>query len=169
MKSLAELFKESGDIEHFKNALLKLNGDFDFSSECMIDLGAAYLEKYPDHFSKRNIAEVHLGYNMVRICVIEKIIKNIRDDRKVAYRQILGDFSGSQKTLDGLIKAEGFDNIAKDYDIIASSLQEVNAVIDEIPKGMIKERFIGGVTNLLNIIYLLKIKLKKIDGSNPAV
>ena len=161
MKSLSELFKENGDFESFKNAVIKLDGDFDFNRECMIDLGSAYLEKYPDRFSKRNIDEVHLGYNMVRVCVIEKIIKDIRDEKRDAYRNILNDFSGSQKTLDNLIRTEGKDDIAEDYDGMNSELQKISGIIDEIPKGMIKERYIGGVTNILNIFYLLKLKLKK--------
>jgi hypothetical protein len=160
MKSLSELFKETGDFESFKNAVIKLAGDFDFNQECMIDLGSAYLEKYPDRFSKRNIDEVHLGYNLVRVCVIEKIIKNIRGDKRDAFRNILNNFSGSQKVLDNLIRAEGKDDIAEDYDGMNSELQKISGIIDEIPKGMIKERFIGGVTNIINIIYLLKMKLK---------
>jgi len=161
MKSLSTLFKENGNFESFKKAVIKLDGDFDFCRECMMDLGSAYLERHPDLFSKRNMDEVHLGYSIVRLCVIEKIIKNIDGKKREAYRNILNDFSGSHMILENLIKVEGHEDIEKDYEGMASELQKINSAIDEIPKGMIKERFIGGVTNILNILYLLKMKLKK--------
>ena len=163
MKSLSTLFKECGDIEAFKDAVIKMNGDFDFGHERMIDLGAAYLEKYPDQFSKRNMDEVHIGYNVVRLCIIEKIIKDIDVKKKEAYRNILKNFSGSQMVLDNLIRTEGCGSIAKDYEDMAAAVHIISSVIDEIPKGMIKERFIGGVTNILNILYLLNMKLKKFE------
>jgi hypothetical protein len=164
---LSTLFKESGNFESFKNEVIKLDGNFDFSLECMMDLGSAYLEKYPDKFSRRNIDEVHIGYKVVRVCVIEKIIKAMDSKKKEIYRKILNDFPGSLFILDGIIKNAGYHNIINDYKDMTAELKKISLVIDEIPKGMIKERFIGGVTNIVNILYLLNMKLKNIEN-NPA-
>ncbi|MCU0822394.1 MAG: hypothetical protein MUC95_07975, partial [Spirochaetes bacterium] len=141
------------DFESFRNAVFKLNGDFNFGRESMMELGNAYLEKYPDQASRRNIPEVHIGYSLVRVCAIEKIISDTASPKREAYRKILNDFSGSHNILDGLIRAEGLESITRDYDNMNSAAHHITRVIDEIPKGMIKERFIGGMTHILNILY----------------
>ncbi|MCK7541279.1 MAG: hypothetical protein MZV63_65525 [Marinilabiliales bacterium] len=41
-----------------------------------------------------------------------------------------------------------------------AALDGLKAVIDDIPKGLIKERFVGGISNLYNILYVIGLKLR---------
>jgi hypothetical protein len=86
--SAAKLFTLSPDYESFKESLIQLKGRFSFEMDDMIELGEAYFEKYPDNFNSSTAEEIHIGYRIARICLIEKIIKDIPSDRKYYYRKM---------------------------------------------------------------------------------
>ena len=72
--SLADLFRRGQDLESFRRSVLKLEGRFPFSSADMIELGMAYLERFPDREQDRNAEEVRLGYAIVRTAIAEKAV-----------------------------------------------------------------------------------------------
>jgi hypothetical protein len=59
-----------------------------------------------------------------------------------------------------LLAAAGREILLADHTALSAALAGLKATIDEIPKGMIKERFVGGISNLFNILYVIGMKLR---------
>lgn len=158
--SPVEIFQAVEDVAAFRSSLKALGGEFVFDSAAMIALGAAYFEKYPDRGHDRNMDEVRLGYELVRICAIEKMVREIPVERRELYRSALSNAATVGPAADGLIKSVGAETLAADHALLSAALENIKRTIDEIPKGMVKERFVGGVTALFNILYVFKLKLR---------
>jgi hypothetical protein len=156
--ALAEIFRREPDLGSFRRAVAALGGDFSFSSADMIELGTAYFERYPDRIHDRNMDEVRLGYAIVRTAVIEKAVLGLAPDRRPAFREMLDDVSRVGPAVEGLLDSAGPEALAADIEGLAASLAALRATIDEIPKGMVKERFVGGISNLVNILYVIRMK-----------
>ena len=161
--SLAEIFRRAPDLASFRRSVAALGGDFPFASADMIELGKAYFERFPDRVQDRNADEVRLGYAVVRTAVIEKAVLGLAPDRRAAFREMLDDVSRVGPTVEGLIGTAGSEALGADIERLSSVLADVRATIDEIPKGMIKERFIGGISNLFNILYVIRMKAPRPD------
>jgi hypothetical protein len=158
--SLAELFRRGPDLASFRRAVAALGGDFHFSSADMIDLGTAYFERFPDRVHDRNAEEVRIGYAVVRAAIIEKAVLGIPGERQAAFREMLDDVSRVGPAIEGLLGSAGPAALAADIERLSSALNALRTTIDEIPKGMVKERFVGGISNLFNILYLVRMKAK---------
>lgn len=158
--SLAELFRRENDPESFRRAVVALGGDFPFGSADMIELGTAYFERYPDRARDRNAAEIRLGYAVARAALIEKAVLAVDPARRETYRAMLEDVAQVGPSVAALLAASGRDTVRTDHQALAAALAGLKATIDEIPKGMIKERFVGGISNLFNILYFLEMKLR---------
>jgi hypothetical protein len=163
-KEIDRIFTDSRDAETFKKSIISLQGDFDFTSGSMVKLGTVYFERYPDRFSNRNTEEVLLGYTLVRICIVEKLLNGIPGDRKNLYRELFSDVSAVGRVVKDLIRLIGYDPVLKEYGLLSAGLLRIKETIDEIPRGMIKERFIGGISNLFNILYVLKMTIGTHSG-----
>lgn len=161
-QSIAQLFRENEDIELFRQKTAALNGAFSFEKEDMIELGNVYFERYPDCFSNRNCGEIALGYKMVRICVIEKLVAGMGGEMKDGFREMLFDLSTIERNVKGLSAAFGADAVRSRFREMERTLADIQHVIDTLPIGMIKERFIGGVSYIHNIIYLIAGNLSKL-------
>ncbi len=157
--SLAGLFRGQKDLESFRRAVLDLEGDFAFASADMIELGMAYLERFPDREQDRNPEEVRLGYAIVRMAIAEKAVLAVDPPRRRAYRAIFSDLDRLARETESLIASAGREVILADHDALTVSLAALRAAIEEIPKGMIRERFIGGISYFFNILYVLKLNL----------
>jgi len=165
--TLAAVFLREKDLESFRNAVTGLDGVFPFTSADMIALGEAYFEKYPDRTHGRRMDEVRLGYEIVRIAVIEKAVAGFDAVRKNAYRTILGDVAKVASTVAALRRSSGTAALAADGARLRSALEAIKATIDEIPKGMIKERFVGGISNLFNILYVFQMNVDRMEKEKP--
>jgi hypothetical protein len=154
--SPADIFLGAHDASSFRGSIRALEGRFDFDSGAMIALGTAYFHKFPDRGQNRNMEEVRLGYELVRICAVEKMILVLPEARKELYRSALSNVAA----VDELSTSIGVDVLAEDVARLGAALDDIKRTIDEIPKGMIKERFVGGVTALFNILYLFKLKVR---------
>jgi hypothetical protein len=82
MNKIADILNERITPEGFREALVKLNGDFDFSIDSMISLGEVYCKLYPDSVDHSDSAQVQAGYKIVRFVIIEHIIKDLDDELK---------------------------------------------------------------------------------------
>ena len=153
---VADLFRKGKDLESFRKAVVALNGDFSFDSDSMVRLGKAYLERYPDRVQDRNMEEVRLGYTLVRICIVERLIRSLDRDRRELFRRILSDAAAVPACVDALFALPDGRSPALDYRVVAAELAAIRNDIDRIPKGMVKERFMGGVSSLYNLLYLLR-------------
>jgi hypothetical protein len=157
--SLADLFRREPDPEAFRRAVVALGGDFPFASADMIELGTAYFERYPDRAQRRNAEEVRLGYAVARVAIVEKALLAVAPSRRDAYRAMFHDVAQVGPSLAGLLAASGPDILLADHAALSAAFDALKAAIDEIPKGLIKERFVGGISNLFNIMYVIGMKL----------
>ncbi|MBP1658942.1 MAG: hypothetical protein H6P95_134 [Candidatus Aminicenantes bacterium] len=158
--SLADLFRREPDPEAFRRAVVALGGDFPFASADMIELGAAYFERYPDRAQDRNTAEVRIGYAAARVAIIEKAVLAVDPARRDAYRTMLDDVAKVGPSLQALLASCGRTALQADHQALSDALAALKAAIDEIPKGLIKERFVGGISNIFNIMYVIGMKLR---------
>jgi hypothetical protein len=158
---IADIFSNNCEIDSFREEVIKLDGDFSFSAEDMQEIGNTYLSIYPDTISKRNADQIQIGYKIVRICVLEKIICDFPSDIKNSFRTIFLNPAEAGQAVSKMVSDAGFAAVSGYYDSISSRLNEVKTVIDLIPKGMVKERFVGGITNLYNMMYIIKINIDK--------
>ncbi len=161
--SLAELFRREPDLASFRRAVAVLGGDFPLSSADMIELGTAYFERFPDRVHDRNAEEVRLGYAIVRTVVIEKAVLGLAPERRPVFREMLDDVSRVGPAVEGLLGSAGAEALASDIERLSSALTALRATIDEIPKGMVKERFVGGISNLFNILYVIRMRAPRPD------
>jgi hypothetical protein len=158
--STADIFLTATDTVSFRRSIVALDGEFDFDSAAMIALGTAYFEKYPDREHGRKMEEVRLGYELVRICAIEKMVRGLPADRKEVYRAALSNAAAVGPAAGELVLSIGADGLAADLALLTAALESIKRTIDEIPKGMIRERFAGGVSALFNILYVFKLKIR---------
>lgn len=163
-ESPADIFERSGSFEEFVSVLKESNGRFPFSHKDMIALGNLYFERFPDSTSDRKMDEVHLGYALTRICIIEKAIAMLPEDRKDIYREILTGKILPNQEIEKLISLCGRSSVSTDCDLLSSAIDDIKIEIDNIPKGMVKERYVGGISNLYNILYIIKMVLRQAGG-----
>jgi hypothetical protein len=158
--SPVDIFLAAADVESFRRAITALDGDFDFDRAAMIAFGTAYFQKYPDREHDRKMEEVRLGYELVRICAIEKMVRGLPADRKEVYRTALSRPASAGPAAEGLAGSIGPEGLAADIALLGAALEDIKRSIDEIPKGMIRERFAGGVSSLFNLLYVFKMKAR---------
>jgi hypothetical protein len=158
--SPVDIFLSAEDAGSFRRSIRALDGEFDFDSAAMIALGTAYFKKHPDRGHDRNMEEVRLGYELVRICAVEKMIRKIPADRRELYRTVLSNAAAVGPAVAELHASIGAEGLAEDHAQLGAALDDIKRTIDEIPKGMIKERFVGGVTALFNILYVFRLKIR---------
>jgi len=159
--SVARLFREYPDFDEFKRKVRDLRGAFGFGQDDMVEIGEAYFERYPDCFSNRNCSDVTLGYKLVRLCVIEKMVEPLPEGSQETCREMLHDLGRIEAGVARIIQAGGAGNARESLAAMASCLREIQETIDTLPTGMIKERFVGGVSYIHNIMYLLKSAIDK--------
>ncbi|HOP63603.1 MAG TPA: hypothetical protein PK358_01745 [Spirochaetota bacterium] len=159
--SAAELFRLSPDYNSFKDALIMLQGNFAFETDDMLELGAAYFEKYPDNFNSSTAETIHLGYRIARISLIEKMIREIPPTRKHYYRKMYYKSAEIDNIVSHIIKKYGKETIYADFVLITTSLDILYLKICSMHAGMIKERYTGGISIFFNIAYLLRIAIQR--------
>jgi len=156
----ADFLNEKTSLQDFEKKVIDSIDSMEFGTEEMIKLGEKYFDIYPDKDHDRNMDEVHFGYDIVRCCLIEKSLIHINKDKHNSYRTALHGTSDAMATFKILIEEQGKESIADDYKTINNILTKYKHNIDEIPKSMIKERFVGGISSLFNTLYLLKMVIK---------
>ena len=157
--SLAELFRRGKGLESFRRAVIDLEGSFPFATVDMIELGRAYLERFPDRDRDRNADEVRLGYAIVRTAICEKALLAVAPPRRKTFRTIFCDVSRIAAEAEALVASAGREVILADHDALAAALGALKEAIEDIPKGMIKERYIGGISYFFNVLYAFKSSL----------
>ncbi len=162
---IARLFSENTDIEAFRERIAALKGDFPFEKDDMTALGDVYFERYPDCFSNRNCQDVTLGYRMVRICIIEKLINRCPAESIAALRDMFYDVSALQPKVERLVRGIGREKALEHHRAMEDELAAIQHVIDSLPVGMTKERFIGGISYIHNAMYLVKSAIDKFPSA----
>ena len=161
--SPAEIFARTESIDAFRNEIRSCKGDFDFDAQDMIDLGKAYFKRYPDSYRHRNTSDVLAGYELARVCIMEKAIGTYDAEVKDCFRSMVRDVAVIHDTVQQCIKKRGYDESNKMYLSIYKKIDDIKFIIDTLPMGMIKERYIGGITLFYNISYIIQSVFKKCD------
>jgi hypothetical protein len=151
----AEILTESQDFEDFRKRILALRGDFPFEVCDLLDLGRVYFVRYPDTSDNRNMFNISMGYRITRLCILEKILLGIDETHRAMIHDMLDDMTLIEAILDRLYRELGMKGIKEYRSIVSSNLDGIKAVIDELPRGMIKERFIGGISKFYNEMYII--------------
>jgi len=159
MASPAEIFRREPNLESFRGAVTALGGGFDFAAADMIALGEAYFERHPERSVGRDPAGVLLGYALVRTCVIEKVVAGLPPAARDFYRAVFQDVAQVGPRIESRRAAAGTDALKREAGDVRAGLDAVKRTIEEIPKGMIRERFVGGISNLYNILYVVNLTL----------
>ncbi|MCR4395601.1 MAG: hypothetical protein NUW07_02570 [Candidatus Saccharicenans sp.] len=161
--SLAELFRLHSQPDDFFEAVRPLGGQFPLGAKEMVALGQAYFERYPEKFVQRDLEEVRLGYRLTRFCLLEKALGNFPEEVKEFFRRAFEQPEAAAGLLESFRGSSQGEKIQEYFGQLQSSLSEIKSIVDELPKGMIKERFLGGLSTLFNISYLLKILISRTD------
>jgi len=161
---LADIFRRAPDLESFRRAVVALNGDFAFDCDSLVRLGQAYLERYPDRLQNRNLDEVRVGYTLARICLVERLLRPVAETRRDLFRRLLIDTGAQQNCLEELLGVTPRENLSREFRLISAELTASRQVLEDMPRGMVKERFMGGLSSLYSILYLLKTHLERSQG-----
>lgn len=160
-KTPAEILESAAGFDDFRKNIIALKGNFPLDQEDMLRLGELYFRRYPDTYPDRVMENVHAGYRIVRICLVEKILEGIGELHRDAVRAMLEDFRLIDDSVTRLQREIGIEELEGMAYIIECNLGRIRNVIDQLPKGMIKERFVGGISKFYNDAYLLKEAIAK--------
>lgn len=161
MNTPAALFTRLEDVNAFRDAVIEMEGEFNFEREDMLELGNVYFDRYPDCFSNRNCEHIQIGYQVTRICMVEKILNAIEGEYRNVYRQMFFNIGSIENAIQHLVDECGPEKTWEQYNRIQEETERVRREVDSLPTGMIKERFVGGITNLFNVLYLIKSYIRK--------
>ncbi len=160
----AEVLSSAVDYEDFKEKILALRGDFPFDARDMLDLGRVYFIRYPDTSDSRNMYNISTGYRIVRLCVLEKVLLDIDKAHRPLIHDMLDDMTRIEPVLERLFGEVGAEGLDAYRSTVSRSLDRIKAVIDELPRCMIKERFIGGISKFYNEMYLVSSAIEQLKN-----
>lgn len=155
-RSISQILIDTMEPEAFKKEICSLQGYFSFDLESMISLGETYCRLYPDSVDHADSAQVQIGYRVVRICIVEVIISEVNEALRKSCRELLSNIASINPITEEMISAHGHDEIYQTYVTLDKRVREIKTVIDTMPVGVIKERFVGGISVFYNILYLMK-------------
>ena len=92
---------------------------------------------------------------------MEKILDGLDGVARGPYREMLSDVARMEGLVEGLCRSHGSERVERDVGVIARNLDRVKETIDSLPRGMIKERFVGGISSFYNNLYLVKQLIAK--------
>jgi hypothetical protein len=160
----ADILASANGFEDFRNSILSLHGDFPFGTDEMLELGRVYFIRYPDTSDDRNMENIRMGYRIVRVCILEKILQGIDERHRLMVCSMLDDMLLMDNILDKLVREIGIERVEQYRTMVSRNLEGVWSLIDELPRGMIKERFVGGISKFYNELYLLNNAIDFMKG-----
>lgn len=163
--SPADILASSSGFDDFRESIIALKGDFPFETEDMVQLGRIYFLRYSDSSEDRNMENIRMGYRIVRTCILEKILLGVGGRDRDLVRCMLEDMCSMDDMLAKLIDNNGLEVTEGIIGTIERNLDRIKQVIEELPRGMTKERFVGGISKFYNEMYLLKEAIKEIKNS----
>ncbi len=158
-RGISEILEDTKSPDLFRESLLKTDGDFDFGIDSMIRLGEVYCTLYPESVSHSDSAQVQIGYKIVRISILEVLVRNMDNDLKRRYREMFTDISTIKSQLSEIVSMLGLDEALKIHSGLDARIKEIKSEIDTMESSVIKERYTGGITVFYNILYLMKKSL----------
>ncbi len=168
-ETLAEMFMSCDSLDSFRERVISREGEYPFAPEDMIALGNAYFRKYPEPRGKRNSAHTRIGYQVVMISIVEKLLQSVDRELKGPFRDMFYDVSGLEERVSSLVDCRGLDVVQSAFSIIEAHLEEIQESVNDLDRGHVKERFVGALTSLFNIVYIMKSSIARNagQGSQP--
>ncbi|MCX6560552.1 MAG: hypothetical protein NTZ26_08545 [Candidatus Aminicenantes bacterium] len=160
----ADLFRRFPAPEDFARAVRRLEGDFPFDTAAMTDLGKAYFEAHPDSAGGRDLEAVRIGYAIVRICAVERAVRALNPVGRDFYHAVFAQPARVRELIAARLgsgDAGAAERLQAELAAVGEALDVIRAEIEAIPKGMIKERFVGGISLLTNGLYLVQTYLRR--------
>ncbi|GEM_PF-276145 len=161
----ADLFRQFPDPRDFSRAVRGQDGDFAFDAPAMADLGRAYFEVHPDTAAGRDLEGVRIGYALVRACSIERMVQALPTEGKEFFRTSLEQPARIRELIAARLgtgpAGESAAALRVELESVGAALDAIRAEIELLPKGMIKERFVGGISLLTNGLYLIRTWLQR--------
>jgi hypothetical protein len=155
-QAISEILKCTKEPDLFRESLLKTDGDFDFGIDSMTMLGEVYCELYPDSVSHGDSAQVQIGYKIVRISIVEVLLRGMESDLKRRYREMFTSIPTIKNHLEEIVLMLGPEEAIRIHKGLDSKIKGIKNEIDKMESSVIKERFTGGITVFYNILYLMK-------------
>lgn len=156
MPTLEEMFDRNPDPDAFRSAVEAFGGDFPFDTAAMISLGDAYFRRHPDSARDRNRESVLVGYSLVRVCATERLLRSLAPESRNFFRAVFRDPSQTGS----LAVRFPAESLASDLEAVEAEMAAIRLQIEGIPKGPVKERFVGGISQLCAVLYLVRMNLK---------
>jgi len=163
-ESPAAYLKKLPAPDDFKKGLRELHGSFSFEADDMMELGNVYFELYPDAAQHRNNDQVLAGYEIVRICIFEKLMEDILPGEKDIWWLMVKKSSDVPQRIRELLALRNPVELSELGDDLKKKLKSIQRKIEEIPHGEVRERFMGGVAVFPNTLYLFDLAIKKAVG-----
>jgi hypothetical protein len=160
----ADILTSASGFEDFRESIIALKGEFPFEPEDMLQLGRVYFTRYSDSSVDRNLENIRMGYRIVRTCIAEKILEGVDDRYRAMVRCMLEDLCVMDETLAKLVKNIGIEETESIKYTIERNLDRVRGIIEGLPRGMTKERFVGGISKFYNEMYLMNDALCKLKS-----
>lgn len=165
----AEILEAANDFEDFHNVIISLDGNFPFGPDEMMELGRVYFVRYPDSSVDRNMENIRIGYRIVRVCMLEKILQGIDSRHRYMVRDMLDNMLLMEDILKRLVREIGMEAFEEYRRTVTRNLDGIKRVIEELPRGMIKERFVGGISKFYNEMYLLNNAIEFLKKGPPGM
>lgn len=159
----ADLFCSCDDLDDFRDCIIKLNGQFDLETDDMVKLGEEYFKHYPDSFSNRNFDNIHTGYQLMRLCMLEKMMCDFEEPAREFFRKVFSNIKLINQEMPLFTEKEGEEQTRDYVRKLEERILDMNKLVETVPTGMVKERFVGGIAHFYNIVYLLKISVGLVD------
>ncbi len=160
-ESPASYLRRMPTPREYQKGLEGLRGSFSLETEDMVELGSVYFELYPEAAQHRNNEQVLAGYEIVRISIFEKLTVNFNDEIKKLLWRMVKKSSEIPRLMIELLRNNSIDDACQIMDELKSNLHIIQEKIEAIPRGEIRERFMGGVAVFPNTIYLFNMALEK--------
>ncbi len=158
---LQYLFNESHDLASFEKSVIELEGDFIFDQDEMLGLGEAYLARFPDRKKNRNSEEVRLGYRIARVCITESMLSGLSDTDKHFLRRGFRDLVSLPETVKHLAEIKDRKDCIELFNHLKYRIELIQATVNTLPKGLVRERFTGAISTSFNYLYLFRLLLNQ--------
>jgi len=91
-------------------------------------------------------------------------LQGIDNRHRYMVREMLDNMLLMEDILRKLVNEMGMEAFEEYRRTVTRNLDELRSVIEELPRGMIKERFVGGISKFLNEMYLLNNAIEFLKG-----
>ncbi|MCX7678783.1 MAG: hypothetical protein N2316_06155 [Spirochaetes bacterium] len=155
--SIATIFRKSPNTAQFRSEMINTGGNFSLTSDDIIELGVAYLERFPGCYGNEECDDVRDAYEVAKICTIEYLIANFNEDIKAILRagfSQVDTIAHASRELKRITKPEMFLNI---LNTLSTRSETLHDIVKTVPPSIIRERFSGALAFASNVIYLLGI------------